>query len=247
MNNVVCKIIEKTQYNLSPAFKGINLQSIIAGTLKKKFLNGDVITDPNPIFDSVDRVESTIEIQEDTFYIFPIFYIHTEITDTLDLWKKKVKKFIHKNKILLNQKNTVVCICDPFETSNHFISSVEYLAEDLNFEILVITANKKFKTNLLNVKVIYNDTWLQRFPPKNQVISFDPKRLYINLNRNARTHRCLLMEKLIDTNMLELGYNSWGNAYGSFTFYKKFVNPNTNRVCCVCWCSIVMSILYHLK
>lgn len=227
MNNVVCKIIEKTQYNLSPAFKGINLQSIIAGTLKKKFLNGDVITDPNPIFDSVDRVESTIEIQEDTFYIFPIFYIHTEITDTLDLWKKKVKKFIHKNKILLNQKNTVVCICDPFETSNHFISSVEYLAEDLNFEILVITANKKFKTNLLNVKVIYNDTWLQRFPPKNQVISFDPKRLYINLNRNARTHRCLLMEKLIDTNMLELGYNSWGNAYGSFTFYKKFVNPNT--------------------
>ena len=74
MNNVVCKIIEKTQYNLSPAFKGINLQSIIAGTLKKKFLNGDVITDPNPIFDSVDRVESTIEIQEDTFYIFPIFY-----------------------------------------------------------------------------------------------------------------------------------------------------------------------------
>jgi hypothetical protein len=228
MNNIVCKIFENTQYNLSPAFEGTNLQTLIAGTFKKTFLNGDVTSHPFPIFDSVDRTESTPEIQDDTFYIFPIFYIHTEITETLDLWKEKVKKFIHKNKFLFNQRNTVVCICDPFETSKHFISSVEYLAKDLNFEILVITANKKFNSNLSNVKVIYNDTWLQRFPPKNKVINFKPKRLYINLNRNARTHRCLLMEKLIDTNMLKLGYNSWGNAYGSFTFYKNFINPNTN-------------------
>jgi len=223
MSDIVFKIIDKVQYELSDAYKDIDVENIVQTTSKKRFLN------PNQerVFSAADRVENTNTINPKTFYIFPIFYNHAEHLDTLDLWRNEAKKFIERNKELFKQKNVVVCVCDPYETSRHFIDSVELLAQDFDFEILAITANKRFNPTCSNVSVIYNDTWLARFLPRQEVINFKPKRLYINLNRVARIHRCMLMDQLIDNDLLKYGYNSWGNTYNNFFNYKEFVNPNT--------------------
>ena len=220
MNDIVFKIIDSAQYNLSSTYQDLNLKK---QTFKKRFLTGNY----ERVFSAIDRIESTDTIDTDNFYIFPIFYNHAENLETLDLWRIQAKQFIERNKQIFKHSNTVLCICDPYESSRHFIESVEYLAQDLDFEILVVTANKRFNTSCSNVSVIYNDTWLEKFPPRQEVLGFSPKRLYINLTRVARTHRCMLIDRLIDNKMFQCGYNSWGDTYKAFYNYKEFVNPNT--------------------
>lgn len=219
---IVFKITDPVQYKLSCEHY-INLESIVRDTSKKTLFDKNY----HRVYSAVDSVESNDIISEDKFYIFPIFYNHTEKTNTLPNWRKEIKSYISRNINIFKKANVRVCLCDPFETSKHFIESVEILVSLFDIEFLVITANKKFYTKSKNVYVIYNDLWIEKFPPRENILAYKPERLYINLNRQTRIHRCLLMDRLIENNLLEHGYNTWGNLGNYFEEYKTKINPNT--------------------
>lgn len=221
---IVFKITDPVQYKLS-CWHDIDLRFIVSNTLKKTLFDNNY----HRVFSAVDSVESNDIISNDKFYIFPVFYNHAEQTGTLYKWRKKIKSYISRNIDLFKKPNVKVCLCDPFETSNHFVESVEILASTFDIEFLVITANKKFYTNFKNVHVIYNDIWIEKFPPIENILAYKPGRLYINLNRQIRIHRCLLMDGLIENNLFNHGYNTWGNLgkHVFFTQYKNNINSNT--------------------
>lgn len=219
---IVFKITDPVQYKLS-CEHDIDVESIVRNTSKKTLFDKNY----HRVYSAVDSIESNDIISKDKFYIFPIFYNHTEKTNTLPNWRKEIKSYISRNINIFKKANVKVCLCDPYETSMHFIESVEILASLFDLEFLVITANKKFYTNSKNVYVIYNDLWIEKFPPIENILPYKPERLYINLNRQTRIHRCLLMDSLIENSLFEHGYNTWGNLGNWFEEYKTKINPNT--------------------
>lgn len=222
---IIFKIIDERQYKLSHAYKDINLKQISKNT-SKIILFDDNNSFQQKILSAGDKVEYDLNFNSNEWYIFPIFYNHAEQIDSLNIWRNEVYNFLLDNKDLLSKKNVVVCICDPYEASTHLAESVENILKKFNFKLLLISANKKLKVQHDLCNVIYNDTWIEKFKPKDQILPYQPKRLYINLNRVARYHRCALMDSLIENDLLKFGYNSWGNTYGAFENYKKN-NPNT--------------------
>jgi predicted DNA-binding protein YlxM (UPF0122 family) len=225
MNEVIFKIIDSNQFIHSHAFKDINLEYINKHITKQTFLKD--LLDHRVVFSAVDKTEYDFTVNKENFYLFPFFYNHAENLETLDIWKQAVTNFIQKHRQIFSQKNTKLCICDPYETSSHFVQNVEYIADIYKEDFVVITANKRFQTKNNNVSIIYNDTWIPRFVPFKNILDFIPDKLYINLNRVARHHRCMLMDSLIEHDLLGYGYNTWGDTYEVFASYKSFVNPNT--------------------
>ena len=220
---IVFKITDPVQYKLS-CWHDIDLRFIVSNTLKKTLFDNNY----DRLFSAVDSVESNDIISNDKFYIFPVFYNHAEQTGTLNKWRKEIKSYIRRNINIFENANVKVCLCDPYEATKHFIESVEILASLFDIEFLVITANKKFYTNFKNVHVIYNDFWIEKFPPIENILAYKPERLYINLNRQIRIHRCLLMDGLIENSLFNHGYNTWGNlGMHVFTQYKNNINSNT--------------------
>ena len=219
---IIFKVTDPVQYKLS-CDHYIDIEKIVQDTTKKTLLNENY----HRIFSSVDAVESNNTINDDNFYIFPVIYNHTEKINTLPNWRSEINSYISRNIDLFKKPNVKVCLCDPYETSNHFVESVEILASTFDIEFLVITANKKFFTRLKNVFSFYNDLWIEKFPASEKIIPYKPNKLYINLNRQARTHRCLLMDQLIENDLFESGYNTWGNLGNHFSEYKTKVNPST--------------------
>jgi len=214
---VIFKITDPVQYKLSVEHK-IRLKHLVSQSNKKTFFKDE---NYHRVFSAVDAVETNDSFDPKNFYIFPIFYNHAENLDTLENWRKEVKLYITKNVDTFNCPNIRVCLCDPYETSKHFVESVKLISSMIDIEIIVITANKKFPTNIKNVVVIYNDLWMEKFPACNNILDYVPDKLYINLNRQARYHRCLLMDALIKNNLFNRGYNTWGNLSEGLTNYKE--------------------------
>lgn len=223
MTSIICKIIDERQFKYSHAFFDIDLSKITS--LSKNDLLSDKTH--NRIFSAFDKIETDNIFNKDNFYIVPIFYNHAEQLETLDIWKKHASTFIEDNKRFLSLPNIRLALYDPLETSRHFVETVEELSNKIDLNFLVVTANKKLRSKSKKIKVIYNDSWINRFSPRDKIIEFKPKKLYINFNRVARHHRCLLMDNIIDNGLITKGYNTWGDTYGAFSSYKFFVNPQT--------------------
>ena len=213
MNKIIIKIVDDVQYKLNKSYQNINLIDIVENQ-SKKLIGYNKFN----IFDSVDAVELNKNILSNYFYIFPVFYTHEESSLELpNFWYSSVSTFIEKNINLLTQKNVVVLICDPLEASVHLKENVERLQTKYNINFWLLTADKQINSN--NFKIIYNNAWSQKFDPWKNVIEYVPKKLYINLTRVARYHRCRLLEHLIENNLLKHGYNSWGDTYKAFSHY----------------------------
>ena len=183
MTTIIHKIIDNRQYAYSHAFSRINLEDVVK-SYEKIYVSNDNMFDP--VFGAVDRCESDLSILDNNFYIVPVFYNHAEQTETLQDWKTHVYAFINDNVELLSKSNVVLAIYDLFETSRHFIDSVTKIANSFSFNILAVTANKKFKSNMSNLTVLYNDSWIKQFPARKQIIEYKSNKLYINFNRVAR-------------------------------------------------------------
>jgi hypothetical protein len=220
MNNIILKIIDENQYKISSSHKNININSLISNSYKTLLINSRF-----NLFNSVDQIETSTNIEFENFYIFPIFYMHEESSaGDYTSWINFANKFLKENFKILNQKNVAICICDFFEASSRLLDQVEALQKMFDLNFWIITADKKIKSN--KIKIIYNNIWIDKFEPLHNPVNFKPKKLYINLTRVARYHRCLLAEQLIDNNLLKIGFNSWSNTYGAFDQYK-ISNPNT--------------------
>ena len=223
MTQIIYKIIDERQYKHSQALSHLNLENVV-GSYEKIYVSSK--NDFSMIFEAANRCESDLLMSDNNFYIVPVFYNHAERLDTLENWKFHIDKFINDNVELLSKSNVVLAIYDLFETSRHFVESVNEIAHKFSFDILAVTANKKFNSNMPNLTVVYNDTWMETFKSKESILDYRPNKLYINFNRVARHHRCVLMEKIIDNNLLSNGYNTWGDVYGAFSLYKE-KNPYT--------------------
>lgn len=223
MNKIIFKITDKRQYILSHAYKDIDLESIAKNTSKIILFN-DNNNFKQKVLSAADAVEIDNNINLNNLYIFPIFYNHAEHEDSLTLWRTEVDNYLNENIELFSKSNIVIALCDPYEASIHLQTTVDNILSKFKINLVVITANKKLF--IQKCKIIYNDTWIERFPPRSEIINYNPNKLYINLTRVARYHRCLLVESLINNNLLKIGYNSWGNTYDAFAQYKK-LNLNT--------------------
>lgn len=212
MNKIILKIVDDRQYILSKAYRDLDLQKVV-NTQSKKTISQKKFN----IFDSVDTIELNDKICSHNFYIFPIFYAHEESEVTIKKWYKGADLFIKENLYLLSNPNVFLLICDPFEASVHLKTYAEKIKKKYKINLWVYTADKKIQSD--TVDIIYHNTWLSKFQPFSSSIDYKPEKLYINLTRVARYHRCRLLEHLIENNLLNLGYNSWGDTYNAFTNY----------------------------
>ena len=90
---------------------------------------------------------------------------------------------------------------------------IEYFIKKFNNTIptFFVSGNYKFKNRNNLFKFYYLDHWLYHLDPN--AINYEPiEKLYINLNRTLRHHRCVLMDYIIDNDLLNDGYNTWGNS-----------------------------------
>lgn len=201
---IIYKILDSVQYKLSPGFKNIDINDIIANHKLKKIYDKNYFD----FFASADAVETNLDFSKDANYIIPFFYNHAEQLESLPNWKYQLNSFIKKYKWTFDYAN--LAICDPLESTQHFIDSTN----ELETNAIFISANKKMKN------AVFTDSWLPRFAPLNIPIEYNIEKLYINLSRVARYHRCRLLDALICNNLHTKGYNTWGNVYNKFNEYK---------------------------
>lgn len=213
MSKIVLKIIDAVQYTSSSSYKNLNVSELLVENVNEFICIGK-----SSIFSSVDNIEFTKDINYSDYYVFPFFYEHEEKGDSHTVWVENITNFLSNNLNILKNKNVAICVCDLFEASQNLLSVTEELKDKFNLNFWIVTADKKISSTKL--KVIYNNTWIGRFEPSEEPIVFNPEKLYINLTRVSRHHRCRLLEKLIDNNLFDLGFNSWGDTYGAFARYK---------------------------
>ena len=88
--------------------------------------------------------------------------------------------------------------------------------------------NLKHRKNSFEFK--YVDQWAHHVMPQVNVIGYTPEKIYLNLNRVAREHRCMLMDSLINNNMLDDGFNTWANTGDAFARYQiDYPNSTINK------------------
>lgn len=220
MNDIILKILDNKQCNFNVVQQNFEVNNFTKVIKNRSFTNT-----LDSFFLSVNKIETDLKIYNENFYIFPIFYYHAEYDEQYTNWQAYTEQFVTDNLDKLSLENTCLCICDLYETSNKLKEFAETIQEKYsNIKVWVITANKKLQSN--HIKIIYNDTWIQAFDPLRSIVGYKPKKLYINLTRVARIHRCLLVDQLMEKNLLKLGYNSWGDVYDVFSKYKEQF-PNT--------------------
>jgi hypothetical protein len=204
----------------------------------------DLVNDINKFhFFKFLEIDETWNFEPNSRYIFPIFWdiviAHSE--QLLEEFTNKITNFVNNNIQLFLNKQLILVFLDPLEGNIVTTSSTNYICSNFNNKIeniYYISGNFNSK-NLNNFfKFLYVEQWQYHLTPTNSIIEYFPKKDYINLNRMARVHRCILMQKIIDNKLLDNGYNTWANTswskdshsckYSSnlFNIYTK-LNPNT--------------------
>jgi len=153
--------------------------------------------------------------------IFPIFIsAHTKQITKTDIGP--ILRYIKNNVDLFISKNLIPVFWDPLEGNVTIAEEIDKIADEFNsaFPIYYISADFKLTYRKNKFTFVYNDQWLHHIPPRNDIIDFIPERTYINCNRVARYHRCMLMDEIINRSMLTQGWNTWANTYGAFEEYK---------------------------
>lgn len=168
---------------------------------------------PLPIFDS-------------EYEIYPVAY-GVCIECDAEEWIQQILDIIKQDYIFLQQRNIRFVLFDMFEASKNLYRAAEIFQKKIDRKIFVVTANRKLleKTNP-DIQVLFNDYWKTRMPCRPNLLHYIPKKLFINLTRVARPHRCILIDKLIDQGLFDKGYNTISNLGYELTDYIK-VTPTS--------------------
>ena len=163
--------------------------------------------------------------------IIPIFYQYeTNIDGSVkyhgaNSWVDDTTSFLKKYKEAINKTNYIPLVVDVFEASKNFKSNVSKLSEHLETTLYVTNSDRKlYELDAVNIKPLYCNFWANQFPARNKILHYIPSKLYINLTRVARPHRCELINELIKNNLFEEGYNTFGDAFNDAQYYKN-TNP----------------------
>jgi hypothetical protein len=174
-------------------------------------------------------IDFSWDFDQNTRYIFPIFW---EFSNEL---MPQVYKFVKSNKNLFVNKQLIPVFLDPLEGNIGIAEHIDVFSKDFNdIDVYFISGDYKLKTRNNIFKFFYVNHWQQHLDPKDSLIGYTPYKDYINLNRMPRLHRCILMQKIIDNNLLSNGYNTWAlqnwkNNIYSENFFKKFNEDYPNN------------------
>lgn len=159
---------------------------------------------------------------DETAKIFPIWYTaktkhfkktnDQEIIDYIEL---------HKTKFL--QKQLIPVFIDPLEGNTSIAERIDAICNYFDNTIKMYFINADYKLQFRHNKFvhIFNDQWIHHLPPTNKPIKYFDDKTYINCNRVARYHRCMLMDSIIDKGLLRDGFNTWANTYDAYEEYKQ--------------------------
>ena len=162
-------------------------------------------------------------IARNTRYIFPIYY--DAEADIMD----QAVKFVKKNLELFTKRKLIPVFMDPLEGNDYIAPDIDYFCNQFynSFDVYYISADYKLKFRNNLFKFIYNDQWVKHVKPQDKPITYDVGKTYINCNRVARYHRCVLMQSLIDNDLLKDGYNTWANTYDAYSEFAEQYPKNT--------------------
>ena len=153
------------------------------------------------------------------YEIYPVAY-GVCIECDADEWIQSILDIIKQDYIFLQQQNIRFVLFDLHEASKHLYKAAEIFQKAIDRKIYVVTANRKLleQTNP-DVQVVFNDYWKTRMPCRPGPLHYMPKKLFINLTRVARPHRCMLIDKLIEQGLFDEGYNTISNLGYEMTNY----------------------------
>lgn len=158
----------------------------------------------------------------DKHYIFPILYQAADTNFLPQTNNNKIINFINNNKELFVSKKLIPVFLDPLEGNHGFKDALDKFSlifPDIKFYF--ISADYNLTKTKNNFEFKFNDQWIHHIQPQTSCINYVPKKVYLNLNRVARFHRCMLIDKLVNKNIFKKGYNTWANTYFAFDEYKR--------------------------
>ena len=111
----------------------------------------------------------------------------------------------------LQKPNVIVLVVDPFEAEDEFKPDCIQFQNVLNKRIYVVSANARlqFTENSDKFVVYYYNSFMTRTEDIDYKVSYNPKKIYTNLNATVRYHRVELLNEIISNNLLQYGYNTW--------------------------------------
>lgn len=160
--------------------------------------------------------------QDQSAKIFPIWYTadtkHFAKTDD-----QMVIEFIEQNKDKFLSRELIPVFIDPLEGNVTIAERIDAIVEYFNHSIKMYFINADFRLQSRSNKFthIFNDQWIHHIPPKKKPIKYVEDKIYINCNRVARYHRCMLMDQIIKNDVKDLGFNTWANTYQAFDQFKR--------------------------
>ena len=169
-----------------------------------------------------------LPIFESEYTIFPVAY-GVSIENNAENWIQKIKKIILKDINFLQQSHVKFVLFDLYEASKNLYKAANVFQQVLDRKIYVISANRKLlqKDDNVNIMIVFNDHWKTCMPSRERPCKFTPKKLYINLTRVARFHRCMLLDQLFNSHLFYRGYNTFGKSKSNETDLYIKMYPNS--------------------
>jgi hypothetical protein len=169
------------------------------------------------------EIDTSWEFEYGKQYIFPIYY---EAEATL---MDDAINFVREHQELFYNHTLIPVFLDPLEGNDYIAPDIDYFSNTFHnsFPVYFISGDYRLKYRKNLFRFVYNDQWIQHVEPLNTPIDYTPEKTFINLNRVARFHRCLLMQSLIDSNLKDKGYNTWADTYGAYDEFTVSFPNNT--------------------
>ena len=157
-------------------------------------------------------IDLTDNIDENEQYIFPIWWNPIGYEYFPDSTMGELIKYVKENKSYFDRKILIPVFFDTLEGMPGLADRVDIFIKEFDNEIptFLVSSDYKLKSRDNLFKFYYLDNWVHHLFP--DFIKFEPiEKIYINLNRVSRLHRCELMHSIINNDLFSYGYNTWGN------------------------------------
>lgn len=186
--------------------------------------NDSIISDDNKFhYFKFLTEDKTWDFEPGKRYIFPLWW------DSARHHIDEIINFIKTHHDLFAAKTLIPVFLDPLEGDYGIATVIDYVTQATETEVYFINSDYKLKSRQNLFKFLYVDHWQHHVAPQADIIQYQSaaNKDYINLNRVARYHRCLLMQRIIDSKLLGNGYNTWANTYDAYEEFDRSYPNNT--------------------
>jgi hypothetical protein len=168
------------------------------------------------------KLDTDPQLEPGKQYIFPIFW------ESSPDFMMRVIAYVRDNKTAFTNKTLIPVFIDHLEGNNGVAERVDYFVKTFYGAVPTFLINADYRLNNRQnlFEFMYVDQWAHHVLPEANVVGYEQNKLYINLNRVAREHRCSLLQSIINNNMLADGYTTWANTGNAYARYLA-ENPNS--------------------